>query len=466
MLIAEQRISSAEAPRTRSEPIPSSIASTVLWTCLITMVLADSLIGYFGRAIGNSLLSRPWVLIAIPFFFALIMNAKTIFRIKLSMLIVFGGLIASLLIGTETVVIPVIMQNAALYKVNVSDLFTISAAFVIGAMWAIRQPADGRYFADLLLVIATFHTFICVLALARVNPGLFPIIDSPYWRDGTVISRPEITTDQTRQVLYLFICLAVVFTQKSFMRTAVALTVSIAIMFIIAKVQSRWSMVTFPAFFVFALLMGLRYRLVSFKLLFCLFLLALVASIYYMGTIDTILGNVLWRFSKVDSSYGGRFTAITYLFEKVGDPDFWIPQGYSDYFELHGGSPHSFPTMIYLSGGILGLACYSYLIIVPLVILFRRVLNGSADGVQRISFFCASFAFMLLLTQPVITHEIFWALAGFAVGAISRPVSSLKSEAPRVWKTRSEKTPGLSDEIGAKRPTFEGAAGPSSPDRF
>ena len=76
--------------------------------------------------------------------------------------------------------------------------------------------------------------------------------------------------------------------------------------------------------------------------------------------------------------------------------------------------------MVYLNAGLLGLICYLILIIVPLSILFKKIVKRTANEYERIGFFCGSFTFLLSLTQPVINHEIFWLMAGLTAGALSR----------------------------------------------
>lgn len=389
-----------------------------LWGLLLVAGLLDVVIGYFGRALDIPLLVRPWILIVVPFGLIVTLDIKSLLKLKSWAIASFAGFLLSLLVGVLTITTGPHIHTDALWTMGPFDLISITVAFLIGAIFTVRQPPDAEQYADLLLVVAALHAVVCIVALLHLAPDWFPLIDSPYWRDGKPVSRPEITTDQTRQVLYLFFCLAVVFTRNSVPRLLAALLVALAIVFITFKVQSRLTTILFPAQAAAAFLIAVWYRKQSPVFLIVLGVIGLGLCLPFADTILGFAQDVMWRFTQLDGSYGGRARAISYLADKILDPYFWIPQGTRDFYSQFGGAPHSFPTMVYLSGGLLGLVFYAGVVVVPLAILFKRVVLRTADGVDRIAFFCTSYAFVLLMTQPVINHEIFWIFAGMAVGAL------------------------------------------------
>jgi len=386
------------------------------------MALTDVVISYLGKSLHLPLLTHPWQLIIVPFTVVIFFSLQDVLKIKIWILGCFFGLIISLLIGYFTIHNPaaIMMNNKVAFKILPTDLITMTTAFLIGSIWILRTNISSKLITDHFLALSAFHALICLLALLKISPSIFPLIDAVYYNNGVPVSRPEITTDQTRQALYLLVSLCVVFTQKSLSRNIISLAILLITIFIITKVQSRMSTIVVSLFTIIAYLMAIRFKVISMKMLFAGLSLVVLVILWKIGAIINFLANLIWRFQQVDDSYGGRAGSIMYLFEKLAEPSYWIPTSYNEFFQQHGAAPHSFHTMVYLNAGLLGLICYLILIIVPLSILFKKILKRTATDYERIGFFCGSFTFLLSLTQPVINHEIFWLMAGLTAGALSR----------------------------------------------
>lgn len=407
-----------------------------LWACVFTLAFTDVVISYFGQSIN---LPRPWILIIILFSIASFFSFKDFAKIKPWILIASLLLLLSLLIGTVTIDIPAsiwLSNNEGLTKVKAADIVTMSAAFFIGLIWTLRQNNNAYIAADILLFVTAGHALISIIALLKLYPSIFPIIDMPYFKNGIMISRPEITTDQTRQSLYLFACLCVVFIRKSYIRLIISLAVSLMVIYIILKVQSRWSAILFAIYILLAYLLSLRYKTQTKSTIILLVLIGVILTVTNLNDIIALAQDIIWRFGEVDSGYGGRLISILYLFDKLADPSYWLPQGYANFYNKYKQAPHSFPTMIYLNAGLVGLICYFIVAVVPIIILFQKVLNNTATGIHKICFFMSSYAFLLLMTQPVITHEIFWLITGLAAGAVSRKEKESDQSRP---KNRSQR---------------------------
>jgi len=408
-----------------------------LWTCIFILSFSDVVLSYFGQSIN---LPRPWVLIIILFSIASIFSFRDFSRIKPWILISSLLLFISLLLGTMIIDIPksiLSSNNEGLTTVKTNDIITLAAAFFIGAIWALRQNKNAYLATDVLLFVSAIHTAIIVIALLKVYPSLFPIIDMPYFKNGIMISRPEITTDQTRQVLYLFVCLCVVFIHKSYIRLFISMAVSLAIIYIVLQVQSRWSAILFSLYIILAYMLAIYYKTQTKYTVIFLIVGGSITIVSNLNEISLLMQNLVWRFGQAGSGYGGRLTSILYMFEKLADPGYWLPQGYASFYNTYKQAPHSFPTMIYLNAGFVGLVSYVIVAFTPIVILLVRVMNKSATGIDKICFFMSSYAFLLLMTQPVITHEIFWLIAGLAAGSVSRnsdniPQSSPENCSPRI----------------------------------
>lgn len=392
------------------------------WTLLFALAFSDVLISYLGNSLQLPLLPQPWRLIIIPFSLIILTSLHDIVKIKTWLLLCFSGLLLFLLLGYFIIEVPTqtLTSNNVPFKILPTDLLTMAIAFLIGSIWVMRKNVSAKLVTDVFLALATIHAVVCIFALLKLAPSVFPLIDAVYYSKGAPVSRPEITTDQTRQILYLFVCLCVVFTQKSLTRVTLALITTLMVIYIITKVQSRWSTVVFILFILIAYLMALYYRTLSMRSLLAGIAVGALVILWNIEEIVAFTGSLLWRFQQIDSSYGGRMESILYLLEKLGDPAYWIPHGYNEFFQLYGSAPHSFPTMVYLNAGLPGLLFYLIFILTPLAILLNKVIRGTANKLERTGFFCGSFTFFLSITQPVINHEIFWLMAGVTAGVLSR----------------------------------------------
>lgn len=389
-----------------------------LFVVIFAMALEDALLGYLGRAVGIGVLARPWLLLAVLSLPVVLLSLRDLRWVRPLYVILFATMLAGLLLGVLSIKVPTTFGPEGLYSFSMSQIIAMTVAFVIGMIAIVKQEDDGRFLAELLVVLAGLHLIVCLLALWRVSPALFPIIDSPYWRAGRAISRPEITTDQTRQVLYLLPGLCVLFINGTLVRTIFGMVVAAGALYVAFKVQSRGGFALLAVAIPLAMLIGLRYRIQRPKLVIPVVILVAGLVVSQVDVILRVAADVLWRVQQLDGTYGGRLASITYLFEKVGDPAFWLPQGYGDFYSRYGAAPHSFPTMFYLMGGLLSLGAYLLLVGIPLWVLGKRVIQRQATGLQRICFFLGLCAFALQLTQPVVTHAIFWVIAGATVGAL------------------------------------------------
>lgn len=404
------------------------------WSLLFAIALIDVVFRYFGVSLHLSVIQQPWIIITVLFFLVFIFDLSSLKALNSRVLLAYGGFILSLLVGYFTIKIPTafISTMEVPFSILPTDVLKMTLAFLIGAIWISRPNIDAKFVTNIFLILTAFHASVCVIALLKIYPSAFPIIDMPYFKNGHKVSRPEITTDQTRQVLYLFMCLCVVFIQRSLIKKSIALLITIAIVFILAKVQSRSASLLFSFFFVVAFGLAIRYKKTSIAALIVGMVLAVILVIIKWEFILDSLSDLIWRFQQVDSTYGGRGLSNLYLIEKLYDFNYWVPMGYNDFFKKYGQAPHSFITMIYLNSGLIGFICYLLVAIPPLFILSKKVLLGNATQKEQIGFFCYLNAFSLSLTQPVIHHQIFWLLFGLGIGSISKemrqPVAVMRKD--------------------------------------
>lgn len=425
------RSSASAATETKSGTVATQPKLQLLdfvWLAIFVLALSDVVISYFGRNLGIGPMMRPWMYLAPLTALLSLVSISDLRQVRWWLLLAFTVLISSFALGMFIIEMPSFGDRPGFAVVRWVDLVAMSGAFLIGMFAAVRFSSRTQVFSDVLLAVAAFHALVCVLAVIQFAPHLFPVIDSPYYKDGQIVSRPEITTDQTRQVLYLFLSLCGVFIRRSLLRLMVILAVGLAIAFVVVKVQSRWSAVIYAIFFFVAMFMGMHYKKQPWWVMIGVAIAGVVVTSMNMGLVLEFAADLIFRFSAIDASLGGRALAVLHLFEKLPDPNYWVPHGYLEFHNLYGVAPHSFPTMIYLMGGLLALLAFVVLMLYPLCVMGIRVLGRRAGEMERIGFFAGAFAFALLMTQPVITHEIFWLIAGLVAGAVSSAQSAQPSD--------------------------------------
>lgn len=410
------------------------LVERALWTCLFSLALLDVVVSYFATTFAIPLLTRPWVLITGLFIIAALVDSKALVRLPQIFSFAFLILLFSLFVGTFTA-----ENSKSFFQPNLSSGLTIKSlttmlvAFLIGAAWAAEARRTAEQIASVLVAVTGIHALVCLLAITGFSADFFPVVDSPYYKDGKLISRPEITTDQTRQVLYLFAGTTALFLSRNAIKILISLFVIVGIAITVAHVQSRWSTVLFSAFLVWIYLAAIYLRRQRYAVIYgSIFLWMVLAAIFHTQLLHAA-SNLIWRFTEMDSSYGGRLTAVNYLFEKLLDVSYWIPRGDQDFAKTFGALPHSFPTMIYLNGGLFGLVSYLIAIFVPLALLFRDFFRKKITAIGLTALSCGGFSLAMQLTQPVVSHEIFWLMAGLVIGSLRhRPTlpRSLQSRSP------------------------------------
>jgi len=393
-----------------------------LWLALGSLTLFDSLISYLSGSLGAPSLSQPWILITGGACVLCLLDSKVLLKIPADLGLAALGLVSALAIGAVTIDYP---EIAGLTGIRPRDLASISIAYLVGFCLLYHHFQNPNPLASMLLVIGSCYAIVCALAVFEVNPGLFPMIDKEYYRNGIPVSRPEITTDQTRQVLYLFVAGAVLLVSPSLVKKLLWVACSLITAIVLTRVQSRWGSLVFGFSTLILIFMSLRLQTLSRKAILALLLLTGAGGLVYSQQLLDQASDLIWRFSAIDSSYGGRLVAIDYLLIKLADPTYWIPTGYKDFFSTYGAAPHSFPTMIYLSGGIVGFVCFLRVLIWPTVRLGIYFLRGKTQNREAVylAFYLSSASILMQLTQPVITLEIFWFFGGLAAGATSRLVT-------------------------------------------
>jgi uncharacterized membrane protein len=165
------------------------------------------------------------------------------------------------------------------------------------------------------------------------------------------------------------------------------------------------------------------------------------AKLFVLPTLLLVVGGIIgleWmqqegdliiaRFVDTDYQTGhGRLASLTYLFEHVYDPLWWVPRGNAEFAEQYGGGnvPHSNITAMFLEGGILGLYMWIVVFLLPVLKLagmfFRKQLDPLATMILISGF--SMLVVQLSLNVPFFKQPWLW--AGAVVGALYRSRTQL-----------------------------------------
>jgi hypothetical protein len=129
----------------------------------------------------------------------------------------------------------------------------------------------------------------------------------------------------------------------------------------------------------------------------------------------------------------GRINSFLYLFEKLVEPAYWVPQGNAEFFNVTGSLPHSNITAVYLEGGILGLYMWISIVLVPTSFLFYYFLRGRLTDYQTMFVIGAIASFVIQMSLNAPLHEHVWLWSGVACGTLNKV--RVASKPKRKWKT-------------------------------
>lgn len=281
-----------------------------------------------------------------------------------------------------------------------------------------KNECSQKRIANFYIFIVSIYVAVCVLALLKVNPALFPLTYARWFELGYgAVLRPKITADQNMQIYYLFPVLLVFVFKFRLFTYAIASILSILSAYILVSLQSRSGVMVFVSVFFLSTMFSMRNNGIGnkFKPVIVIFT-SLCLAIIFIDKIYAIADPIIHRFKSNDISTGnGRLGSTMYMFEHLFDPSWWLPRGPSEFLDKYGGLPHSNLTAIFLDGGIIGLISWIALIISP---LFKITIKYIKTGIDDISGGVMIASWATLLTQLSLNNPIFdqvWLWAGACV---------------------------------------------------
>lgn len=412
----------------------------MLWFIMFGYVLIDSLGAYFiWNRIGfphNSLL----VVMMVPALFIWGFK-KTLPPRRESIAIVL--ILAGFLIG--------VLFNAEVGLGKVFQLATALMAFTVGYM-ACRWTSDSDKFIKLFFVVGVLYVVTCVIALLKLYPGIFPIINSIGFRaNGEMLSRPEVTIDQNFQIFYLFFIPALFILEFKYVLYLCISVLTALSLYVLISLQTRSGVLiqvgVLAIVWIVAPIANKKYG--RYKLVL-LPMISLVLLVVFFDKIVDLSGPLLERSqSKEVNTFEGRIYSATYLFSDILNPLHWFPQGNEEFTKKVGGIPHFNPTAMYLEGGILALIGWILLFMMPLLRMGRLFIKNKLDLLASLIMVCglASMMAQLSLNAPLYDHVWLW--GGAVIGSLYRirasklPLSekiSIADKAPQANKTKKSLT--------------------------
>lgn len=300
-------------------------------------------------------------------------------------------------------------------------LASAMTAFFVGYTVA-RNTQSADKFARVLLIVGLLYVVVCVVALTKVMPSVFPLINALGYRNGELVIRPEVTIDQNFQIFYLFFLGVLFLLPARPVRIVLILLGAIGAAYVLARLETRSGMLLFIGSMGLAWLAPLRTRGLGRRKILVLPVVLLVFAIVEYQWVLNVAHGIITRFtdSAYDRTIYGRFHAIQFLFEKLIDPNYWVPQGNSEYLQLTGNIPHSNPTAVYLEAGLLGLVGWFMLVVIPLAKLSVWFYKRRLDALETMVMVSGVVVFMAQLSLNTPLYDHVWLWAGAVIGALER----------------------------------------------
>ena len=147
-----------------------------------------------------------------------------------------------------------------------------------------------------------------------------------------------------------------------------------------------------------------------------------------LDDIQDIASGILDRFFNDDfHTFWGRVISATYLFEKIVNPVWWFPRGNSEFIALYKDVPHFNPTAVFLEGGIIALAAWVALVLLPLFKGVAAVLKKKTDVFEALIVVGAGITFVAGLTLNTPYYEHAWLWAGALLGGLIKKKNSRRA---------------------------------------
>ncbi len=366
----------------------------------------------------NYFLSNHFVVVRVGYFslLALVMTAvvwgRAVFNIPIKWLFGLGVLCLSLLIGVVSAP-----------DIGLKRLFEIAGIIIyfFCGYTAFRWLTNPLLVQRAYILIGILYVPVCVVALLRLWPSLFPVTEALWSQRGVLQVRPEVMTDQNFQVFYLLPIALAMTMPLSLNRGMLLGVLSVGALYVLAQLQTRSGFISFALALMLGLSAAIRNKSMGRKKVVLLPLIAVLATLFALPAIIEQAGLLIYRFT--GHGYGtalGRVGSFTYMLDRLFDPAWWIPRGNKEFLDATGNVPHTNMAAFYLEGGLIGLLAWLQIIVAPALALAFKVFKGGLDPVA-VTVGCGGVGVLILqLTLNVPAHSQVWLWAGGVVGVLER----------------------------------------------
>jgi hypothetical protein len=387
-------------------------------------VMLDALLTYFTRTLTGHLLPVNWILPLVLLLILLTGGWRAINPpLHIGMGLAFG--ILGFSFG------PLLVPEISTYRYV--ELIGALCAFAIGYS-CLRWNSNEQTFVRMFMIISGMYVVISIIALLKIAPAHFPVINAQWAYHGTIVMRPEVMTDQNFQVFYLFPVVLLLALPYRFPRFWIVLALTIGSLFVLAKLQTRSGMLVLGGTVLMCLAAPIwnralgRGKLLALPLLFVGLIAIGINWILQEGSL------ILARFTDIDYQTGyGRLESFMYLFERVYNPLWWVPQGNGEFLRKFDTIPHSNVTAMFLEGGIAGLYMWIVVFLIPMIMLSRMFFRRQLDQVATLVLLGG---FSMLIVQLSLNVPFFkqpWLWAGAVVGVLYRS----RADAAAIQRSRT-----------------------------
>ncbi|MCW9014364.1 MAG: hypothetical protein OQL06_11320 [Gammaproteobacteria bacterium] len=383
----------------------------ILATTAFVLITLDSLMVYIGKQIA-----------------ATILPVNMIVPLILAILLVIKG--KNYLLPDKTnltwLAIAVLGFTSGIFTISelgfprLFEIGSAATAFITGYIFA-KWVKDENEAAKPLMLIGVLYTTVCVIAVSKILPQYFPIIIKLWAHNGQLIERPEVTTDQNFQIFYLIPGIIIFSLPFQKIRFSLAIYILLGSLYALAALQTRSGLLIALGLVFLATISPIWAKTLGKWKLYVIPALGLLIAIIFLPSILNLASGIIIRFTETDYSTGlGRLHSFLYLFEKIYNPIWWLPQGNKEFLELTGNIPHANPTAVFLDGGMFALVAWVALTIVPLLKLSKQFMKSKLDNLAVMLFLGAIGAFLAQLSLNVPLMDQVWLWAGITNGILAR----------------------------------------------
>lgn len=384
------------------------------WLMAVIITFSDSLLSYFSRTFTGAGLR---VNAAVPVMILIAMLAGGMRRLAIP-----PGYVVCLVLGY----LGFLLGFTTFGEVNFNRFLTVTsgfAAFLVGfAVASCLNSQRVTQWMNYLFYLGVVYSIVCALAVFHVAPALFPVIETIHMKDGAMVVRPEVTTDQNFQVFYLLPCVLPLIRELRSWRALMAFAASALSIAVLAQLQTRSGAIVFGMSVALAAYAG--YRRSNNKLqIIGIAAAGFFATVVVLApTISRVAAPLIDRFTTDDfETFYGRLWSASYMFDHLLNPSWWIPRGNEGFRQMAGGEvPHFNGTAFFLEAGLLGFICWVGVHIVPVVILSVRFLRARVDMAQETVFVLGAATVLMSLSLNVPYVETVWLWCGAVAAMASR----------------------------------------------